>query len=106
MVIEYIDLLSDISDQVFIKHLQEVKTICRTRWEENIIFFNRQICLKFREVTLETINAASNRGISVKIFGQEKSKTLFPRIVFLEGDHPAQHEVAGIKCGSNVKLKA
>ncbi len=103
MVIGYIDKLSDISDQVLIKHLQEVKKICRTRCEENVKFFKRQIFYKFWEVTLDSINAAANRGISVKILGHEESKILFPRIVFHAGDHPAQHEVAGIKCGCNVK---
>jgi len=41
MVIFPIDKLSDISDQVLIKQLQEVNKICRTRCEENIKFFRR-----------------------------------------------------------------
>jgi len=73
MVIGHIDNLSDTSDQVLIKHLQEVKKICRTRCEENIKFFKRQIFFKFWEVTfLDSINAAANRGISVNIVGHEE----------------------------------
>jgi hypothetical protein len=104
MVIGFIDKLSDISDQVLIKHLQEVnKGLSRTRCEDNIKFFKRQIFFKFWEVTLNSINAAANRGIFVKILGHEEPQILFPRIVFHAGDDPAQHEVAAIKCGSNVK---
>jgi len=47
MVIGYIDKLSDISDQVLIKYLQEGKKIWRTRCEKNVKFFKRQIFLKF-----------------------------------------------------------
>jgi len=47
MVWGYIDKLPDISDQVLIKHLQEVKRIFRTRREETIKSFRRQIFLIF-----------------------------------------------------------
>jgi hypothetical protein len=57
----------------------------------------------FWELTFDSINADANRGISVRILCHEESKILFPRIIFHAGDHSAQHEVAGIKCGSNVK---
>jgi len=89
MVIGFIDKLSDISDQVLIKHLQEVnKGLSRTRCEDNIKFFKRQIFFKFWEVTLNSINAAANRGIFVKILGHEEPQILFPRIVFHAGDLP------------------
>jgi len=78
MAIGYIDKLSDISDQVLMKHLQEVKKICRTRCEENVIFFKRQIFYKFRDFTLDSINAATNRGISVKILGHEELTNSIP----------------------------
>jgi len=87
MVIGYIDKLSDISDQVLIKHLQEIKKICRTRCEQNIKFFKRQIFFKCWEVVLDSINAAANRRISVKMLGHVESKILFPRVVFHAGDH-------------------
>jgi hypothetical protein len=41
--------------------------------------------------------------MKVKILGYEDDKILFPRIAFHAGDDPAQHEIASIKCGSNVK---
>ena len=55
------------------------------------------------EVVLDSINAAAKRGMLVKILGHEVPKVLNPRIAFHAGDDPAQHEVAAIKCGSNVK---
>ena len=103
MVIGYIDKFSDISDQVLIKHLQETKDFSKTKCEENIKYFKKQIFFKFWEVVLESINAAANRGVLVKILGYNEPKILYPRIAFHAGDDPAQHEVAGIKCGSNVK---
>ena len=103
MVIGYIDKLSDISDEILIKHLHEVKRFSRTKCEENIKYFKKQVFFKFWEVTLHSINTAANRGILVKIIGHEEPKILFPRIAFHAGDDPAQHEVAAIKCGSNVR---
>jgi len=55
MVIGFIDNLSDISDQVLIKHLQEVKGLSRARCYDNIKYF--------WEITLNYINDAPNRGI-------------------------------------------
>jgi hypothetical protein len=103
MIIGYIDKLSDISDQILIKHLKEVKGFSTTKCMENIIFFKKQIFFKFWEVVLDSINAAAKRGMLVKILGHEEPKVLYPRIAFHAGDDPAQHEVASIKCGSNVK---
>ena len=58
---------------------------------------------KFWEVVLDSINAAASRGVLIKILGYNEPKILFPRIAFYAGDDPAQHEVAGIKCGSSAK---
>ena len=103
MVIGYTDKLSYIFDQILIKHLHEVKRFSRTNCEENIKYFKKQVFFKFWEVTLHSIKTAATRGILVKIIGHEEPKILFPRIAFHAGDDPAQHEVAAIKCGSNVK---
>jgi len=46
----------------------------------------------------------SIRGMLFKIFGYEEPVVLFPLLVFYEGDNPSQHEVAPVKCGSNVRL--
>ena len=37
------------------------------------------------------------------MLGHEKPKLFALRIAFNAGDDPAQHEIASIKCGSNVK---
>ena len=103
MVIGYIDKLSDISDEILIKHLHEVKRFSRSKCEENIKYFKKQVFFKFWEVTLHSIKTAATRGILVKNIGHEEPKILFPRIAFHAGDDPAQHEVAAIKCGSNVR---
>jgi len=69
MVIGYIDKFSDISDQVLIKHLQETKGFSKTKCEENIKYFKKQIFFKFWEVVLDSINAAASRGVLIKILG-------------------------------------
>ena len=103
MVIGYIDKMSDISDQVLIRHLNENVKMSRTKCDENIKYFKKQIYFKFWEVVLNSINAAAKYGMMVKILGHKDPKLLFPRIAFHAGDDPAQHEIASIKCGSNVK---
>jgi len=65
--------------------------------------FKKHIFCKFWEVVLGSINAEANREKLVKILGHEEPKVLFPQIAFHAGDDPSQHEVASIKCGSNVK---
>jgi len=70
---------------------------------ETVAFFEKQIFCKFWELVLGSINAATNRGILVKILGHEKPNVLFPRVLFYASDDPAQHEVTSIKCSSNVK---
>ena len=57
----------------------------------------------FWERVLDKINSAADRGILVKILGIKEPQAIYPRIAFHAGDDPAQHEVVGIKCGSNVK---
>ena len=52
---------------------------------------------------LDKINSAANSGILVKMLGMKEPQAIYPRIAFHAGDDPAQHEVVGIKCGSNVK---
>ena len=47
-------------------------------------------------MALDSIKAAANRGILVKILGHGDPKLQFPRIAFHAGD------IAAIKCGSNV----
>jgi hypothetical protein len=103
MIIGYIDKLSDISDQILIKHLMEVKGFSKTKCLENISYFKKQIFFKFWEAVIDSISAAATRGMLVKILGHEEPKVLFPRVAFHAGDDPAQHEVAGIKYGHNVK---
>jgi len=43
MIIGYIDKLADISDQILIKHLMEVKGFSMTKSLENISYFRIQI---------------------------------------------------------------
>ena len=57
----------------------------------------------FWSKVLDKINSAANSGILVRILGIKELQAIYPRIAFHAGDDPAQHEVAGIKCGSNVK---
>jgi len=46
LIIGYIDKLSDISVQILIKHLMEVKGFRKTKCIENIAFFKKQILCK------------------------------------------------------------
>ena len=101
-VLGYLDKLSDISDEALITHFKEVKSFSRTKAIENIKYFKKQVFFKFWEMVLDSIKAAANRGILVKILGHGDPKLLFPRIAFHAGDDPAQHDIAAIKCGSNV----
>ena len=52
---------------------------------------------------MDKINSAASSGVLVKILEIKDSQAIYPRIAFHAGDDPAQHEVVGIKCGSNVK---
>ena len=79
MIIGYIDKLSDISDQILIKHLMEVKRFSKTKCLENISYFKKQIFFKFWEVVIDSVNAAATGGMLVKILGHEEPKVLFPR---------------------------
>ena len=61
MIIGYIDKLSDISDQILIKHLKEVKGFSTTKCMENIVFFKKtgifQVlggCLRFDQCCSKT----------------------------------------------------
>ena len=87
MIIGYIDKLSDISDQILIKHLIEVKGFSKTKCLENISYFKKRIFCKFWEAVIDSINAAATRGMLVKI----------SRIAFHAGDDPAQHEISSNK---------
>ena len=102
-VIGFLDGLLNTLDESLIKHLNEVKGFCKTKCEEIVKYFKKQVFFKFWELVLDSIKAASNRGILVKILGHEEPKILFPRIAFHIGDDPAQHDVAAIKCSGNVK---
>jgi len=46
-IIGYIDKLSDISDQILIKHLMEVKGFSKTKCIENIAFLNNRYFASF-----------------------------------------------------------
>ena len=102
-VIGFISKLSNISEESLIKHLMEIVGFGRKRAEDNIKYFKKQVYFKFWETVLDPIKVAAKKGMLVKILGHEEPKLLFPRIVFNAGDDPAQHEIASIKCGSNVK---
>jgi hypothetical protein len=102
-VVGFIDNLSEVSEESLILHLMEFAKLCKTTSEENVKYYKKQIVFKFWESAIESLKAAANRGMLVKILGHEEPKLLFPRIAFIIGDDPAQHEVTGIKCGSNVK---
>jgi hypothetical protein len=99
----FLDGLLNTLDESLIKHLNEVKGFCKTKCEEIVKYFKKQVFFKFWELVLDSIKAVSNRGILVKILGHEEPKLLFPRIAFHIGDDPAQHDVAAIKCSGNVK---
>ena len=101
-LIGFIDRFDDISDDLLIKHLNEVVGLSKTKCEENIRYFRKRVFFKFWELVLESIKVASDRGILVNILGFEEPLLLFPRIAFHAGDDPAQDEVAGITCGSNI----
>ena len=107
MVIGYIDKLADISEEVLITHLGNLNNVngklSRTKCEANIKWFKKNIFFTFWKNVLDKINSASITGILVKILGIKEPKVIYPRISFHAGDDPAQHEVVGIKCGSNVK---
>ena len=103
MVIGYIDKLADISDEELIKHLMEVKKFSRSKSEANIRWFRKKVFYTFWGKVLDKINSAANRGILLKILGIKEPQPIYPRIAFHAGDDPAQHEVVGIKCGTNVK---
>jgi len=77
LIIGYIDKLSDISVQILIKHLMEVKGFSKAKCMENIAFFKKRIFFKFWEADLDSINAAANRGMLAEILGDKEPKILF-----------------------------
>jgi hypothetical protein len=96
MVIGYIDKLTDISDEILINHLMDVKQFSRTKSEANIRWFKKKVFNTFWKNVLDKISSAASSGILVKILGIKEPQAIYPRIAFHAGDDPAQHEVVGI----------
>jgi len=69
----------------------------------NIQRFKKKCFFTFWSKVLDKINSAANSGILVKSLGINELQAIYPRIAFHASDDPVQHDVAGIKCGSNVK---
>jgi len=101
-VIGFISKLG-ISDKTLINHLHEFVGLCRSKSKENIQYYKKQIYFKFWEIVLDSLKVAAHKGLLVKVLGHKEPKLFSPRIAFNAGDDPAQHEIASIKCGCNVK---
>ena len=72
MVIGYIDKLTDISEEVLIKHLEDLKKgtqkFSRSKCEANIKWFKKKIFYTFWKNVLDKINSASITGIFSVLF--------------------------------------
>jgi hypothetical protein len=102
-VIGFIEKMNNVSEAVLINHLVTVCKMASSKAKDNIAYFKKQLFLEFWKLCIDTMKEATNLGMKLKILGQEGTKIFFPRIAFLIGDDPAQHDVASIKCGSKVQ---
>ena len=98
--------MNNVSEAVLINHLMTVCKMASSKAKDNIAYFKKQLFLEFWKLCIDTMKEATNLGMKLKILGQEGTKIFFPRIAFLIGDDPAQHDVASIKCGSKFSIHA